>query len=138
MIPNSGQTLEHLRRELQFLNDGGYRRSVHSPWRAAYLFEESPSCPNSSDQARPHACNDCWLMQFVPTELRTEQVPCRFVQLGANGITVDSLYRCGTALETEEALRSWLHQRIRELERQGTAVGRFLLNAGPQHKLLHQ
>ena len=137
MKTNSGQTLELLRRELQFLDGGGYRRSLHYPWRAAYLFEESPSCPNFSDRARPHACNDCWLMQFVPAELRTEQVPCRFVQLGATGVTVDALYRCGTALETEEALRNWLYQRIREVEQQVKPLDRFLL-AGPQQKLLSQ
>lgn len=55
-------------------------------------------------------------MEFVEPELRTEQVPCRFVQLAANGVTVDSLYRCGTLAESEEALRNWLHERIRELE----------------------
>ena len=137
MKTNSGQTLELLRRELQFLDGGGYRRSLHAPWRAPYLFEESPSCPNFSDRARPHACSDCWLMQFVPAELRTEQVPCRFIQLG-NGVTVDSLYRCGTTTETEEALCNWLHQRIRELERQGKPLDRFLLSASPQHKLLSQ
>ncbi len=31
-------------------------------------------------------------------------------------MTVDSLYRCGTPAESEEALRSWLHQRIHEVE----------------------
>ena len=56
-------------------------------------------------------------MQFVPLDYQDEQVPCRFVQLG-NGVTVDSLYRCGTSAETEEELRNWLHQRIRELEEQ--------------------
>jgi len=57
-------------------------------------------------------------MEFVPREAREEQIPCRFVQLGANGVTVDSLYRCGTPAETEEELRDWLRQRIRELEQQ--------------------
>jgi hypothetical protein len=55
-------------------------------------------------------------MQFVAPDLREEQVPCRFVDLTGNGLTVDSLYRCGTPSESEEALRSWLHQRIHELE----------------------
>jgi hypothetical protein len=54
-------------------------------------------------------------MQFVPGDLRDEEIPCRFVQLG-NGATVDSLYRCGTVLETEEALGNWLRQRIQELK----------------------
>jgi len=125
MATNSRQTLELLRRELEFLNSGGYRRCRYAPWRAAYLFEESPSCPNFSDRARPHECKDCWLMQFVPAELRSEQVPCRFVQLGANGVTVDSLYRCGTPAESEEVLRHWLEESIRELEGRVSTVGRL-------------
>ena len=118
MTNNSRETLQLLKRELEFLNRGGYRRCPHSPWRAGYVFEESPSCPNLGDKARPHECTDCWLMQFVAPELRDEQVPCRFVQLTHAGVSVDSLYRCGTLGETEHALRNWLHERIHELETQ--------------------
>ena len=57
-------------------------------------------------------------MQFVAPELHEEQVPCRFVDLTGNGVTVDSLYRCGTPAESEDGLRNWLHERIRELEEQ--------------------
>jgi len=110
------QVLEFLRRELEFLDRGGYRNHPKSPWRAPYIFEDSPSCPNSADPARSHTCKECWLMQFVAPELREEQVPCRFVDLTGNGVTVDSLYRCGSPPQSEEALRKWLHQRIHELE----------------------
>jgi hypothetical protein len=108
--------LKMLKQELEFLENGGYKNSPSAAWRAAYIFEESPSCPNSSDLARPHRCEDCWLMEFVSPDSRQEQVPCRFVELAPNGITVDSLYRCGTPAESEQELRNWLHQRIRELE----------------------
>ena len=108
--------LQLLKKELEFVDSGGYKNLPRAPWRARYIFEESPSCPNFSDRARPHLCEDCWLMEFVARELRSEQVPCRFVELAANGVTVDSLYRCGTPAESEEALRRWLHERIRELE----------------------
>jgi len=110
--------LQLLRNELEFLESGGYKHSPRSPWRAAYIFEESPSCPNFSDRAQPHRCEDCWLMEFVAPESREEQVPCRFVELAASGVTVDSLYRCGTPAESEETLRRWLRERIRELEAQ--------------------
>src|SRR5215470_6974852 len=101
MTSNGGQTLELLRRELDFLNRGGYRHCPHAPWRAAYLFEESPSCPNLLDRARPHQCKDCWLMQFVHPDLRNEQVPCRFVALTRSGVTIDSLYQHATPAESE-------------------------------------
>lgn len=110
--------LKLLKKELTFLDSGGYKHSRRSPWRAGYIFEESPSCPNFSDPARSHLCEGCWLMEFVPSELRTEQVPCRFVELASNGVSVDSLYRCGTQTECEETLRHWLHERIREVEEQ--------------------
>ena len=116
METNRQTVVEHLRRELEFLDGGGYRKHPRSAWRAPYIFEDSPSCPNSSDPARPHTCEECWLMRFVAPDLREEQIPCRFIELTRNGITVDSLYRCGTAAESEEALRTWLQKRIHELE----------------------
>jgi len=106
--------LQRLKTEMEFLERGGYR--PRSSWRAPYVFEESPSCPNFSDPSRPHTCEECWLIQFVPSDLRDEQVPCRFIELAPNGVTVDSLYRHGTPAETEDALRKWLHERIHEVE----------------------
>jgi hypothetical protein len=108
--------LQLLKAELQFVESGGYRLSERSPWRPPYVFEESPSCPNYSDHSRPHHCVDCWLMQFVASDQRDEQVPCRFVQLTPEGITIDSLYRYGSTAETEESLSRWLRERIREIE----------------------
>ena len=122
------RVLELLQKELAFLDNGGYKHSSRSPWRAAYIFEDSPSCPNFSDRARTHLCEDCWLMEFVSPELRSEQVPCRFVELTANALTVDSLYRCGTPAESEESLRHWLHHRIRELEDQVKAAKQLKAN----------
>jgi hypothetical protein len=118
------RVLELLKRELEFLNGGGYKRCARFPWRAAYIFEESPSCPNYADRRRAHSCQECWLMQFVSPELREEEAPCRFVQLDGPGVTVDSLYRCGTLAESEEALRNWLQRRIRELESQPAEMAR--------------
>jgi hypothetical protein len=116
VMENNLQTLLNLlKAELEFVEGGGYRRSARSPWRAPYVFEESPNCPNFFDRTRQHLCQECWLMRFVPLDYQDEQVPCRFVQLG-NGVTVDSLYRCETPAESEDALRSWLHERIHELE----------------------
>lgn len=114
MLPTR-DLLQRLKTELEFLESGGYR-NVRSSWRPPYVFEESPSCPNFAEHSRPHTCDECWLIQFVPTDLRDEQIPCRFIQLTPNAVTVDSLYRYGTPAETEAALRQWLQQRIHELE----------------------
>jgi len=114
-MKNRQSLINLLKSELEFVKSGGYRRSARYPWRAPYIFEESPNCPNFFDRTRPHPCQECWLMHFVPLDYQDEQVPCRFVQLG-NGVTVDSLYRCGTPTETEERLTKWLQTTIHELE----------------------
>ncbi len=112
--------LEILRFELRFLEEGGYVRAPHAPWRAPYIFEDSPSCLNFRDAARPHPCSECLLTQFVPTEFREHDVPCRFIPLNDKGQTVDSLYRTGTHKEMTEALRVWLGREIRRIEAERT------------------
>ena len=81
MAQDNRDILDVLRFELSFLQDGGYGRSPHAPWRAPAVFEDSPICPNFCDPARPHPCESCLLEQFVPEGRRTEAVPCRFIQL---------------------------------------------------------
>jgi hypothetical protein len=110
--------LDVLRFELSFLEDGGYGRSPHSPWRAPSIFEDSPACPNFCDPARPHPCETCLLEQFVPAGKRAEAVPCRFIQLTEQGQTVDDFYRTGSQLELEEALGRWLRAQIEKIEKE--------------------
>jgi hypothetical protein len=112
--------LELLRFELKFVEDGGYGRSPHAPWRAANIFEDSPSCLNFSDSARTHPCNECLLTQLVPLEFRDQDVPCRFIPLNDDGQTVDFLYRCGTQMEMEKELRGWLRREISRIESEQT------------------
>jgi hypothetical protein len=110
--------LEVLRFELKFLEDGGYGRSPRTPWRPTYVFEDSPTCLNFGDASRPNPCNECSLMQFVPKERQEEGIPCRFIPLTDKGETVDHLYRCGTQIEMEEALKGWLRKEINRIEAQ--------------------
>jgi hypothetical protein len=116
MAHENRDILEILRFELTFLEGGGYARSPHAPWRAPYIFEDSPSCLNFEDSARSHACSECLLTQLVPPELREQHAPCRFIPLNDKGQTVDSLYRTGTQLEIAEALRDWLRREIGRIE----------------------
>jgi len=111
--------LELLKFELKFLEDGGYGRSPHAPWRPTSTFQDSPTCLNFNDPARPHPCSDCHLMRFVPEERREEDVPCWFIPLRGSGETVDYFNRCGTQLELEEVLGSWLRTMIRRIESKG-------------------
>ena len=118
MAQDGRDVLEMLKFELSFLEDGGYGRSPHTPWRAPSIFEDSPICPNFSDPARPHPCATCLLEDFVPEAQKSENVPCRFIRIGDNGQTVDDLYRTGTQVEMEEALARWLRAAIQKIERE--------------------
>ena len=115
MSNNNLDILEILRSELKFLDQGGYERSKGS-WRAPYIFEDSPICLNFKDRARSHPCCECQLMQFVPAEFHGNDVPCRFIPLNDEGVTVDSLYRTGTEKEMHDALRFWLCREINRIE----------------------
>jgi len=119
MAEDEHDLLETLKFELKFLESGGYERSHRAPWRAASTFQDSPTCLNFNDPARPHPCSGCLLMQFVPEERKTENVPCWFIPLTAVGETVSYYAHCGTRLELEEALAAWLRTTIQRLEHEG-------------------
>jgi hypothetical protein len=118
MAQDKRDILDVLKFELSFLQDGGYGRSPHAPWRAPAIFEDSPICPNFCDSARPHPCESCLLEQFVPDGQKSEASPCRFIQLNEHGQTVDDLYRTGSQAEMEEALAHWLRIQIERIERE--------------------
>lgn len=118
MAQDNRDILEILKFELSFLEDGGYGRSPHAPWRAPAVFEDSPICPNFCDPARPHSCESCLLQQFVPNGQKQENIPCRFIPLTEEGVTVEDLYRTASQVELEEALRDWLRAQIARIERE--------------------
>ena len=118
MAQDNRDILEILQFELSFLQDGGYGRSPHTPWRAPAVFEDSPICPNFCDPARPHPCESCLLQQFVPDDRKSDSVPCRFIQLTEHGQTVDDLYRTASQVEMEEALAQWLRAQIQKIEQE--------------------
>jgi hypothetical protein len=105
--------LELLKFELDFLEQGGYGRSVRTPWKATSTFQDSPSCLNFNDAGRPHPCGDCKLMEFVPEIAQTQDVPCHHIPLGPSGETLCTLEQRHNQFELEEALRNWLRAAIR-------------------------
>ncbi len=109
---NSENTIEVLKKELEFVRRGGYR--VPLVWRAPLVFEDSSICPKDRCSACPHA--DCVLMSFVPRECQNEAVPCRHIPLNETGETLDSLYTTATNDEIEQALQGWLIGTLRQLE----------------------
>ena len=115
MAKDGRDLLEVLKFELEFLEQGGYGRLPRESWRPRFIFEDSPTCMNFNSKDR-EPCEECLLMQFVPEDARTEQVPCTHIPLSLHGETLNSLYRTGTQQEIEDALGTWLRATIQRLE----------------------
>jgi hypothetical protein len=115
--PTDRRNLQNvLRFELNYLEHGGYTRSLRAPWRALCIFEDSPACPNYESQEYRVPCDECALLQLVPLNARTQKIPCRHIRLTPQGETLESLYRTGTQQEIEEAVGAWLRATIQSLE----------------------
>jgi len=118
MSKDTRDILEVLKFELNFLEQGGYGRSVRTPWKPTTIFRDSISCINFDDADRPHPCNECLLTDFVPEQCQNEDTPCHFIPLNAHGETVDSMSRQYNQLELEEALKTWLRAEIQRIEQE--------------------
>ncbi len=113
--------LEVLKFELKFLEDGGYGRSPSARWRPQLIFEDSPTCMNFNSQEQG-PCSDCVLMQLVPPEFRSAQIPCRHIPFYKSGETLDSLYRYSEQGEIEDVFGNWLRATIQRLEEERVAA----------------
>ena len=108
--------LDVLKFELDFLEQGGYGRSVRTPWKPTSLFQDSPTCINFNHQGPHEDCSECLLSKFVPSGFEEEDVPCHHIPLNEHGQTIHSMDRQQHREETEDALRSWLRATIARLE----------------------
>jgi len=121
MSDDKRDILEVLKFELNFLEQGGYGRSVRTPWKPTSVFLDSPSCINFNDSARPHPCNECVLTDLVPASSREEKIPCHHIPLNHQGETVYTMERQREQIELEDALRNWLKETIQRIERERAA-----------------
>jgi hypothetical protein len=121
MSDDKRDVLEVLKFELNFLEQGGYGRSVRTPWKPTSVFLDSPSCINFNDSTAPHPCSECLLTDFVPSNYRDEKVPCHHIPLNAQGETVYTMERQREQIELEEALKNWLRETIQRIERERAA-----------------
>lgn len=114
--------LETLKFELDFIEHGGYGRSVRTPWKPTSVFQDSPTCLNFGDPNRTHPCYECFLMRLVPPERRSEPVPCHCIPLNEGGETVSSLMGRVNQGEVEDAVKAWLRATIKRLEEKRAGV----------------
>jgi hypothetical protein len=114
MAKDERDILELLKSELDFIEKGGYGRSVRTPWKATSPFRDSLSCVNYALPEKAHPCSDCHLIDFVPADKRSEELPCHAIPLNAAGDTVESLE--DNQVKLEESLKEWMRAKIKELE----------------------
>jgi hypothetical protein len=110
--------IEQLRLERSVLKDGGYGRSVRTPWKEERLFRDSITCLNLGEDVKSHPCSDCFLWEFVPPEDKHDDIPCHSIPLTETGETIKSLESKGDQEGAEKALLEWLNRTIQQLEDQ--------------------
>ncbi len=118
MAADDRDILEVLKFELNFLEQGGYGRSVRTPWKPTSIFQDSLTCLNFGEPQRPHPCEECMLIDFVPEKCRNENVPCHYIPLDAAGNDVASLDQGYNQQAVEEAVIGWLRRTIARIERE--------------------
>lgn len=116
MAPDDRDILELLREELNFIEQGGYGRSVRTPWQAKSIFQDSMACINYADPEHTQPCNECHLLDFVDPEHQSEDVPCHFIPLNETGETIADLEPKDNEARLEQKMKSWLRAKIREIE----------------------
>ena len=116
MAKDDRDILEILKDEYQFIEKGGYGRSVRTPWQPKSIFQDSLTCINFVDPNHTRPCSECHLICFVSPEHRDEPVPCHFIPLNETGETIDALEREDNEAKLEGEVKDWLRARIREIE----------------------
>ena len=121
MTRDERDILELLKDELDFIEKGGYGRSVRTPWQSKSTFQDSLSCINYGYPYRAHPCNECHLLDFVSTESRAQEVPCHFIPLNTDGDTIEDLEMEDNQAKLEHEVSAWLRAKIKEIEEQQRA-----------------
>src|SRR6266498_4829092 len=116
MSKDERDLVELLKTELDFIEKGGYGRSVRTPWKETSPFRDSLTCVNYALPEKAHPCSECHLIDFVPADKRGEELPCHAIPLNAAGETVESLELQNNQAKLEEALKEWMRAKINEIE----------------------
>ena len=116
MANDDRDILEVLKDELNFIEKGGYGRSVRTPWKPKSAFQDSLTCINYGFNYRAHQCNECHLLDFVSPEHREAEVPCHFIPLNEAGETIEDLEAGDNEAKLERNVRNWLRARIEEIQ----------------------
>jgi hypothetical protein len=122
MAKDDRDILELLREELDFIEKGGYGRSVRTPWRPKSAFQDSLTCLNYGYPYRAHPCNECQLIEFVDPKDRSQEVPCHHIQLTETGETIEDLEQEDNDAKLAAEVARWLRTKIHDIEEQRARV----------------
>jgi hypothetical protein len=107
---------EVLQLELDFVDGGGYGRSVHEPRFPRMVFRDSPTCLNLDDPSQTFPCTRCALYGFVPEGQRSEKIPCHHIPLTPDGKTIKSMLETAEESTIHETLAAWLRSTLTALQ----------------------
>jgi len=110
------EILHELKLQRSILQDGGYGRSVRTPWKPTQLLRDSLTCLNFDEVVKKHPCDECLLWDWVPEEHRDQDIPCHFIPLTSEGDSIATLEGKREREKAEEALLKWLDSTINKLE----------------------
>ena len=116
MATDDRDILELLKDELDFIEKGGYGRSVRTPWQEKSAFQDSLTCINYGYPYRAHPCSECHLLDFVSPVHYGEEVPCHFIPLNQDGETIEDLELQDNEAKLEKEVKGWLRAKISEIE----------------------
>ncbi len=116
MASKMEEVLEILKLQRNILKNGGYGRSVRTPWKEERLLRDSITCLHAGEILKSEPCDECVLWELVPPEHRNEEYPCHFIPLNERGDTIHSLEEAGDRDKAESALLEWLNSTIKRLE----------------------
>lgn len=120
MTKDDRDILELLKEELDFIEKGGYGRSVRTPWVEKSIFQDSLSCINYGYPYRAHPCNECHLLDFVDPEHKGTEIPCHHIPLNEAGETIEDLEMADNEAKLEHKVKGWLRAKISEIEEERT------------------
>ncbi len=121
MANDDRDMLEVLKDEVDFIDKGGYGRSVRTPWKAKSIFQDSLTCLNYGYPDRAHPCSECHLLDFASPEDQGASVPCHLIPLNSAGETVEGLELGDNETKLERKVRYWLRATITEIEENASA-----------------
>jgi len=125
MATNKSDLIRLLEAELDFIEGGGYSSPAGQPWVERPVFYHTPSCINHwlVPYHKEDCHDDCVLMEAVPPEHRSQNLPCHHIPLNKAGDTVKSLEARGDREQLVNDVTEWLRSTIQRLKEGEDVLG---------------